>query len=145
MFICSTINNMSSPDSRTREEQVADTIDEHFREQYNIVDSRISLLSLGPGMVVRIGGRLKVVASVCYEQSGSGPIAVVETSSGFETLASDSEIDVWYIEGKPFIMALPQRISARAYVPPTGNRGPTSSSHDAAGIVPVWRGPKRYN
>jgi hypothetical protein len=118
-------------------------MDQHYREECNIVDSPIAALKLRAGMVLRIGGRLRVVISVRYDKGNSAPVVLVETSSGFHKVASKSRIDVWHIQGRPFIMTLPPEGISRSY--PSDDGGSTPPAHDAAGIVPVWRGPIRPN
>jgi hypothetical protein len=118
-------------------------MDQHYREECNIVDSPIAALKLREGMVLRIGGMLRVVISVRYDKSDSDPVVVVETSSGFHKVARKSRIDVWHIQGRPFIMTLPLEGIRRSYTSDDG--GSTPPAQDAEGIVPVWRGPKRLN
>ena len=127
----------------SREDLVAETIDQHYRTEYKIVDSPIAALKLRAAMVLRIGGTLRVVISVRYDKSNAGPVVVIETSSGFHKVARNSRVDVWHIQGKPFIMTLPPEGLRRPYTSDEG--GSTPPAHDAAGIVPVWRGPKRLN
>jgi hypothetical protein len=117
---------------------------EELVRQYNIVDSPIAAVDLEPGMVLRSGGRLRVVISVSFENTGSGPVAIIESAAGLERFASDSELDVWHIDGEPFIVELPPE-EAGALEPAVGGGGSTPPAHDAAGIVPVWRGPKRLD
>jgi len=123
------------------EDLVAETIDQHFREEYKIVDSPIAASKLRAAMVLRIGGKLRVVISVRCKNN-SDEVILVETSSGFHKVARKSRIDVWHIEGKPFIMMLPPG-PGRSFASAEG--GSTPPAHDAAGIVPVWRGPIRPN
>jgi hypothetical protein len=128
----------------SREEQVAYTIDERFRQEYKIVDSPIVAVDLCAGMVLRLGGKLRVVVSVRFENPESGPVAVVETACKVLRFASDSELHVWYMNQKPFIMELPpDKIGTGK--PRTGNSGSAPLAQDAAGIVPVWMEPKRIN
>jgi hypothetical protein len=110
--------------------------------QYHVVDSPIAAVDLEPGMVLRFGGKLRVVISVSYENTGSGPMAIVESAAGLERFASDARLDVWHIDGEPFIVELPPE-DLGPYKPAASGGGSTSPAHDAAGIVPVWRGPKR--
>ena len=117
------------------------SLEELFR-QYNIVDSPIAAVDLEPGMVLRSGGRLRVVISVSFENDGSGPVAVVESAAGLERFAGDSRLDVWHIGGEPFIVELPSGETG-TFEPPSSGGGSPQPAHDAAGIVPVWRGPKR--
>jgi hypothetical protein len=132
--------NVPNHEGLSREDLVAETIDQHFRAEYKIVDSPIAALKLRAAMVLRIGGRLRVVISVRYDKSN---VVVVETSSGFHRVARNSRIDVWHIQGRPFIMTLPPEGISRSY--PSDDGGSTPPAHDAAGIVPVWRGPIRPN
>ena len=117
---------------------------EELVRQYNIVDSPIAALNLDSGMVLRFGGKLRVVISVAYENTKSGPITIVESAAGLERFASDSQLDVWHMNGTPFIVELPPE-EIGTCVPNASGGGSTPPAHDAAGIVPVWRGPKRLN
>ena len=115
---------------------------EELVRQYHIVDSPIAAVDLEPGMVLRSGGRLRVVISVSFENTGSGPVAIVESAAGLERFASDSPLDVWHMDGEPFIVELPPEYTG-PFKPAVRGSGSTPPAHDAAGIVPVWRGPKR--
>ena len=42
---------------------------------YNIVESPIAAWDLDTGMVLRFGGKLRVLISVAYENTDSGPVA----------------------------------------------------------------------
>lgn len=117
---------------------------EELVRQHNIVYSPISPVNLETGMVLRFGGKLRIVISVAYENTGSGPVTIVETAAGLERLPSDSQIDVWHMDGEPFFVEAPaEDTGILVFVP--GGRGSVPPAHDAAGIVPVWRGPKRFN
>jgi hypothetical protein len=135
--------NVPNHEVLSREDLVARTIDQHYRGECNIVDSSIAALKLREGMVLRISGTLRVVISVGYDKSNSAPVVLAETSSGFHKFTNKSRIDVWHIQGRPFIMTLPPEGFRRSYTSDDG--GCTPPAHDAAGIVPVWRGPKRLN
>jgi len=126
----------------SREDLVAETIDQYYREEYKIADSPIAATKLRAAMVLRISGMLRVVISVRYKNN-SAPVIFIETSSGFHRIARKSKIDIWHIQGKPFIMTLPPNGPWRSYASDEG--GSTPPAHDAAGIVPVWRGPIRPN
>jgi hypothetical protein len=108
---------------------------------YKIVDRSIRVGKLRAGMVVTVGGRPRVVISVRRRKSGSAFTALVETGAGTEVFATKSDIDVWHIIGKPFLMVLPAE-DCWTRMPDGGSLPPV---HDAAGIVPVWRGPTRVN
>ena len=127
----------------SREDLVAETIDQHYRTEYKIVYSPIAASKLRAAMVLRIGGMLRVVISVRYEKSNSGPVVFIDTSAGFHWVARKSRIDVWHIQGRPFIMTLPPLGNSRSHASDEGSSTPPA--HDAAGIVPVWRGPIRPN
>jgi hypothetical protein len=110
--------------------------------KYNIVDAPIAAVDLEAGMVLRFGERLRIVISVSYENSDSVPIAVVESAAGLERFASDALLEVWHMHGEPFIIELPPE-DFGTRVPAASQGGSAPPVHDAAGIVPVWRGPKR--
>ncbi|HEY2016004.1 MAG TPA: hypothetical protein VGH38_21025 [Bryobacteraceae bacterium] len=55
---------------------------EELVRRHNIVDSPISALDLDTGMVLRFDGKLKIFISVSYENTGSGPVVVLETVAG---------------------------------------------------------------
>jgi hypothetical protein len=93
-------------------------------------------------MVLRFGGKLRIVISVSFENTESGPVAIVESARGRERFAGDSRLDVWHIGGEPFIVELPPEETG-TFEPPARGGGSPQPAHDAAGIVPVWRGPKR--
>jgi hypothetical protein len=123
------------------EETAACTMEE-LRQQYQIVDTRIPVLNLCEGMVCQIRGKLRLVSSVRYESTESGPVAVIKTLLDVEKLASDSQIDVWYADGEPFLLpASPEEFAP--CLPAADGGGSAPPTQDAAGIVPVWRGPKR--
>lgn len=110
--------------------------------RWNIVNSPIAALNLESGMVLRFAGNLRLVISVAFENAESGPTVIVETVHGLEKFASDSQLDVWHVGGQPFIVELPPEDIGDA-APVARGGGSTPAAHDAAGIVPVWRGPKR--
>ena len=114
--------------------------------QYNIVYKPIPVLDLETGMVLRSDGKLRIVISMVYENTGIGPIVIVETLAGLEKFASEAQVNVWHIDRKPFIVdrGLPLDIPG-GWVAGKGGGGAIPLAQDAAGIVPVWRGPKRYN
>lgn len=114
---------------------------EELVRQYDIVVSPIAALDLESGMVLRFAGKLRVVISVAFENTGSEPKVIVETAGGLEKFAIDSQLDVWHIHGHPFIVELPPEDIGPGV--PSARRGSMPPAHDAAGIVPVWRGPKR--
>jgi hypothetical protein len=111
---------------------------------HNIVDSPISVLDLETGMVWRFEGKLRIVISVQYENARSGPVAVVETVDGLQRFAADTQVEVWHANGAPFFVELPPEYPG-SYTPDAGGGGSATPAHDAAGIVPVWRGPKKVN
>jgi hypothetical protein len=116
---------------------------EELVRQHNVVDSPIAAMDLDTGMVLRFEGKLRIVISVFYESTESGPVVIVESVAGLEKFASDAQLDVWHINGEPFIVELPPE-DFGTFVPRAGGGGSTPS-HDAAGVVPVWRGPRRLN
>ena len=92
-------------------------------------------------MVFQVRGKLRVVIAVCFERSETGPVAAIETLLGWERMAGDSQIDVWHAHGEPFLLAVsPEDMDAS---PPGGDSESGMPAQDAAGTVPVWRGPKR--
>jgi hypothetical protein len=115
---------------------------EELVRKHNVVDAPISALDLDTGMVLRFEGKLRIVISVSYEKTESGPMVAVETVVGIKRFASDAQLDVWHINGEPFIVD-PQPEDPGTSVPKAGEGGSTPPAHDAAGIVPVRRGPKR--
>jgi hypothetical protein len=93
-------------------------------------------------MVLRSAGKLRVVISVSFENSDAGPVAVVESATGLERFPGDSQVDVWHMDGRPFIVEAPaEDIGTR--IPHEHGSDSTPPAEDAAGIVPVWRSPKR--
>jgi hypothetical protein len=110
----------------------------------NVALAPLAALSLDSGMVLRFGERLGIVISVAYEKTESGPMVIVESVAGLQRFASDAQLDVWHMDGKPFIVDLPLEDLGR-HVPRAGAGGSTPPAQDAAGIVPVWRGPKRHD
>jgi hypothetical protein len=115
---------------------------EELIRQHHIVDSPIAALDLDSGMVLRFAGKLRVVISVAFENADSGPVVIVETAAGLEKFAIDLQLEVWHIEGQPFIVDLPPE-DIGASIPGGRGGGSTPPAHDAAGIAPAWRGPKR--
>jgi hypothetical protein len=111
---------------------------------HNIVDSPIAAWDLDSGMILRVEGRLRIVISVSYENTESGPVVVVESLAGLKRFASDAQLDVWHVNGEPFILDLPPE-ELGAGMPPPGRGGSSPPAHDAAGIVPVRRGPKKLS
>lgn len=116
---------------------------EELVRQNNIVDSPVAALDLESGMVLQFGGKLKIVISVVYENTESGPMVVVETVAGLQRFRSDAQLNVWHVNGRPFFIELPLEETVTR-VPNIGGGSSTPPAHDAAGIVPVWRGPKQY-
>jgi hypothetical protein len=111
---------------------------------YNVVAASISSLDLEIGMVVRFDNRLRVVISVAFENTESGARVVVETAHGLTRFPADSELEAWHINGKPFFVELsPEDLAP--YLPNAPENGCAPPAHDAAGIAPVCRGPKRLN
>ena len=141
---------MKDDERLSREDQVAQAIHEHYRhgEEYEIVDSAIPALLLGQGMVWQDGPRPRVITEVTIEKRESGSVVIIETASQIREVTADSDIQVWYLfqnaTRKPFIMQLPD-LPTTALPPPATKSGSTPPVHDAAGIVPVWMGPKRVN
>jgi len=116
---------------------------EELVRRHHIVDSPVAATDLETGMVMRFDGTLRIVISVTYENTESGPMVIVESMAGLQRFASDAQFDVWHINGEPFIVEPPPE-DLGPYVPGTrGGRAPPGQ--DAAGIVPVWRGPKKLN
>jgi hypothetical protein len=117
---------------------------EELARRHGVIPFPIRAMDLETGMVLLIGDKLRIVISVAFENSGSGPVAVVETVGGFERMAADARVEVWHVEGRPFLVYAPEeelgpymvRRASGSFAPP---------AHDAAGIVPIWRGPKRPN
>jgi hypothetical protein len=119
------------------------SIEELARRNF-VVPLRIAALDLETGMVVLIGDKLRIVISVAFENSASGPVAVVETVGGFERMAAGAQVEVWHVEGRPFLVDAPEEELGPYMVGRAGGSS-TPPTHDATGIVPVWRGPKRPN
>ena len=134
---------MPSHEFLSREELVAQTIDEVFRAEYNIVDSPISALELRSGMVLAIRSKLRVVSSVRYENGAFGPVVTVETGAGSQRFPSNAQVNVWHMNRRPFILTLPPE--SGGVLCKVGQGGSTPPAHDTAGVVPVWREPKRFN
>jgi hypothetical protein len=117
---------------------------EELARLYNVVDSPIDALDLEAGMVLRFEGKVRIVISIAFENSESGPTAIIETSGGLNRVAASSQVKVWHLEGSPFIVDPPPEDFGK-YKPDASSGNSSPPAQDAAGIVPVWRGPKRYN
>ena len=116
---------------------------EELVRRHNVVDSPIAAMDQ-IGMVLRFEGKLSIIISVAYENTESGPMVIVESIHGLRRFASDAQLDVWHIDGEPFLVELPPEDSG-IYTPAASGGSSTPPAQDAAGIVPVWRGPKRLN
>ena len=111
---------------------------------HNVVETSIPAMDLEVGMVARFDQRLRIVISVSFEHAEDGVQVTVETAHGDRCFPAQTSIPVWHIGGKPFFVDLPpEDLGQRMPPPATGSSSPPA--HDAAGIVPVWRGPKRLN
>jgi hypothetical protein len=119
------------------------SIEELARRNF-VVPLRIAALDLETGMVLLIGEKLRIVISVAFENGASGPVAVVETVAGFERMAADARVEVWHVDGKPFLVDAPEEELGPYMVGRAGGSS-TPPAQDAAGIVPVWRARKRPN
>ncbi len=117
---------------------------EQLVRRHNVIASPIAAMDLEIGMVWRFEGKLRIVISVLFENASSGPIVIVETMDGLRRFSSDTQLDVWHINGEPFIVEAPPEDLSQ-YVPDAGGNGSPPPAQDAAGIVPVWRGPKKFN
>jgi hypothetical protein len=113
------------------------SIEELARRNF-VVPLRIAALDLETGMVLLIGDKLRVVISVSYENRASGPVALIETVGGFERMAADARVEVWHVEGRPFLVDAPEEEPGPFMVGRAGGSS-TPPAQDAAGIVPVWR------
>jgi len=113
---------------------------EELVRQYHIVDSPVVATDLETGMVLRFDGKLRIVISVIYENTEFGPMVIVESMAGLQRFACDAQLDVWHINGEPFIVEAPPE-DLGTYRPGVSG-GSTPPAQDAAGIVPVWRGPR---
>jgi len=111
---------------------------------HNVVEASIAAMDLEIGMVVRFDQRLCVVISVAFERTDAGAVVAVETVHGIRRFASDSTVQAWHIDGEPFFVSLPPE-DFGPQLPQKAEGGSAPPAHDAAGIVPVWRGPKRVN
>ena len=111
---------------------------------HKVVHSPVAAMDLEIGMVLRFEGKLRIVISIAFENSESGPMVIVESMDAFKKFHSGAQLDVWHIGGEPFIVDLPPEVPG-PYIPGAGGGNSTPPAHDAAGIVPVWRGPKRLN
>ncbi|HXN47994.1 MAG TPA: hypothetical protein VN893_15210 [Bryobacteraceae bacterium] len=95
-------------------------------------------------MVLRFEEKLRIVISVAYENTESGPMVIVESVDGLQEFASSAQLDVWHVNGKPFIVDVPPEDIGK-YIPGASGGASSPPAHDAAGIVPVWRGPRRHD
>lgn len=140
----------------SREEQVAQEIHQLHRHGpgYDIVNSPTVAANLREGMVWQDGERPRVIIGVRTAKNTSGSVVLIETANRTSEVPADSHIKIWCMKehsqldenpnGKPFIMVLPPE-GFSAGIPPIPSGGTTPPAHDAAGIVPVWMGPKRIN
>jgi hypothetical protein len=112
--------------------------------RHNIVEAPISAMDLDSGMVLRCGEELRIVISVAYENTESGVLAIIEIVDGLMKVPQDFELRVWHMEAEPFIVGAPSE-DVGAHIPSGSDDGSAAPAHDAAGIVPVWRGPKRIS
>jgi hypothetical protein len=121
---------------------------EDLRRSLGIVDVLRPVWTLHDGMVFRINGKPRVVVTIRLQTRKSGLAAIVKTATGLETLASDSEVEVWHQNGQPFLLELPLS-DLEMLPPPTGGSPPPAPAHDVAGIVPdpatTRHVPKRRN
>jgi hypothetical protein len=117
---------------------------EELARRHGVIPLPIRAVDLETGMVLLIGDKLRIVISVAFENSGSGPAAVVETVGGFERIATAVRVEVWHVEGKPFLVDAPEE-ELGPYMVGRAIGSSAPPAHDAAGIVPVWSGPKRPN
>jgi hypothetical protein len=111
---------------------------------HNVVEVSIPAMDLGIGMVVRVDQRLRIVISVAFENTESGAVVAVETAHGLRRIPVDSMVAAWHIGAEPFFVDAPPE-DLGSPLPRAAAGGSTPPAHDAAGIVPVWRGPKRLN
>jgi hypothetical protein len=119
---------------------MAPSLEELVRRNH-IVTAPIVAMDLDSGMVLRCGDKLSIVISVAFEKTESGPVAIIETVDGLRSVADDAQLKVWHMNGEPFIVEAPAEDIGRRMPPASG--GSATPARDAAGIVPVWRGPKR--
>src|SRR5689334_22913474 len=117
---------------------------EELLRLHNVVETSIPAVNLEIGMVVRFDERLHVVISVAFEKAETGAMVAIETAHGIRRFAAESTVYAWHIGGEPFFVSLPPE-DFGPRVPQKAEGGSTPPAHDAAGIVPVWRGPKRIN
>jgi hypothetical protein len=117
---------------------------EELIRMHHIVHAPIAAWDLETGMVLRFDGKLRIVISVSYETTESGPVVVVETVGGMKRFPSNEQLGVWHSDGIPFLVEPPSEYSGIKLVRTRGG-GSVPPAHDAAGIVPLWRGPKRSN
>jgi hypothetical protein len=115
---------------------------EELVRRYNVVEAPIAALDLESGMVSRIGGKLRIVIAVSYENNTAGPMAVIETVDGLERLGCDLLVDVWHMNGEPFFVELPPE-EIGAFPTKTDTGSSTPPIHDAACVLPLWRTPDK--
>ena len=88
-------------------------------------------------------GFSNVIVSVACENTKSGPMVVVTGRRGVEQFPRDAKVDLWHLFEEPLILEkAPEDLGIFL---PGFIGGSTPPMQDAAGIVPVWRGPKRVN
>jgi hypothetical protein len=119
------------------------SLDELIRRR-NVVDTPVPAMNLESGMVMRCEGIVRIVISVAFEKSESGCTVIIETVEGLKKFAGDTQFDVWHINGEPFIVDGPPEDPGK-YVPGGSGGSSAPPAQDAAGIVPVWRGPQKLN
>jgi hypothetical protein len=117
---------------------------EELAQLHQIVPQPVAAVDLETGMVLASGGRLTIVISVAYENSAAGPLVVVETVAGLERFPATAQVVAWHVKGKPFFVDAPEEY-AGPFMVARGGSSSAPPAQDAAGIVPVWRGPKRPN
>lgn len=106
---------------------------EELARRHSVIPFPISAVDLETGMVVLIGDKLRIVISVAFENGASGPVAVVETVGGFERMAANARVKVWHVEGRPFLVDVPEENpvrtwwAARAALPRRPRRMPPGS------------------
>jgi hypothetical protein len=120
------------------------SLEELVRQHNVVVDSPIASVDLETGMVMVCEGKARIVISAFFEKVESGAMVVVETMAGLQRFAIDAQVAVWRVNGDPFIVDVPLEDSG-THLPADGENGSAPPAQDAAGIVPVWRGPKRLN
>ena len=115
---------------------------EDLVQLYHVVETPIAAWNLETGMVMRVDDRFRIVIAVTFEHTGPQTMVAVEIASGLMRFPGDSPLPVWHMDGEPFFVDVPPEELA-APVPGDGRSGSPPQAQDAAGIVPVWRGPKR--